>query len=129
MIKDKLVLSPAEQGLLISLGVVVLGNVIKPKQRNVGNLIQGIGLGAGIGTIAHKIDERYPSDIAHHDLIALASLPITFILDKTNTIIDKDVTDNMYGIGIGLLSEHLICEGSSLTPENPYYCNNGSKLC
>jgi hypothetical protein len=64
----KLSISP-----VISLGVVMLGDIIKSKQRYVGNMIHGLGIGAGIGTVAHKIDEQYPNDLPHHDLIALVS--------------------------------------------------------
>lgn len=127
MIKDKLVLSPVEEGLLISLGVAILGNIIKPKQRDVGNFIQGLGVGGGIGTIAHKVDEQYPNDIPHHDVLALVSLPIIFVLDKTDVIIDKDISNNLYGIGIGVLTEHLIAEGCSICAAT--YCKNGDRLC
>jgi hypothetical protein len=127
MTKDKLVLTPIEEGILISLGTIFLGNLIKNKQKDVGNFLQGIGIGALIGTIAHKIDEKHPSDIPHHDAIALASMPIIFIIDKTNIMKDKDIVNNLYGMSIGVLSEHLIGEGCSICKSK--YCSNGDKLC
>lgn len=127
-VKEKLVISSEEKGLLISLGVIIFGNIIKPKCRDVGSFIQGIGIGVGVGTIAHQIDQEYPSSTPHHDAIALVSLPMIFILDKTNTIKNKDISNNLYGIGLGMLSEHLIAEGCSIC-DRAYYCLNGDSLC
>ncbi len=129
----KLVLTPIEQGLLISLGTIILGNFIKPIQRDVGNMVQGIGIGGGVGTIAHKLDEccstpRLKALMPHHDITGLAIIPVAFILDKINAIPNKDITDNLYGIGIGLLSEHLLAEGCSMC-DKVYYCRNGENLC
>lgn len=124
---DKIKISPEQEGLLLSLGVIIIGNLIKPKNGDVGSFIQGIGIGAGLGTIAHQIDQEYRSPTPHHDVVALVSLPVTFILDKTNVIQNKDVTSNLYGIGIGMLSEHLIAEGCSICAAT--YCKNGDQLC
>lgn len=124
---DKIKISPEQKGLLISLGIIALGNIIKPKKRDVGNMIQGIGIGTGGGTIAHIIDKEYPNDIPHHDVIALAGIPTVFVFDKTNVIKNKDISDNLYGITLGLLIQHLITEGCSWC--NTYYCHNGENLC
>lgn len=124
---DKIIISPEQGGLFISLGVIVLGNLIKINNKDVGNMVQGIGIGTGTGTIAHQIDQEYKNNIPHHDVIALASLPVIFILDKTNIIKNKDISNNLYGIGIGFLAEHLIAEGCSICAAT--YCKNGDKLC
>lgn len=124
---DKVRVSPEQEGLLISLGVIVLGNLIKPSNRDAGNLIQGMGIGSGAGTIAHKIDQEFPNPIPHHDVLALVSLPLIFILDKADIIKDKDISSNLYGIGIGVLAEHLVGEGCSICSAT--YCKNGEKLC
>lgn len=118
---------PEDQGLLISIGTIILGNIVKPKNRDVGNFIQGIGIGIGIGTITHHIDKQYPSTIPHHDIIALASIPAVFILDKTNVIQNKDIANNLYGIGLGVLAQHLTTEGCSFCGN--HYCKNGELLC
>jgi hypothetical protein len=120
-------MQPESEGILISAGIIVLGNIIKPKNRDIGNGIQGLGIGTGIGILFHIIDKNYPSDIPHHDKLAAIGLPIIFILDKTNIIKNKDLTMNLYGIDLGLLGQHLLTEGCSLC--NNHYCNNGEKLC
>lgn len=121
-------LVPEDQGLLISLGIVIAGNVLKARHREIGNFIQGIGIGAGIGTIAHTYDAKYPDPlIPHHDIMALISIPTVFIMDKTNFIKNKDITNNLYGIGLGMLSQHLLTEGCSFC--NTIYCKNGALLC
>lgn len=121
-------LNPEHEGLLISLGIIVAGNMIKPKNRDIGNFVQGFGFGTGLGTIAHILDSRSPDPIIpHHDIIALVSIPTTFILDKTNIIKNKDIANNLYGIGLGMLSQHLYTEGCSWCGN--YYCHNGEKLC
>lgn len=115
-------------GLFISFGIIVLGNIIKPKNKDVGNFVQGIGIGGGIGTAAHMIDEAHPDPlIPHHDKIALVSLPTIFVLDKTNFIQNKDLANNLYGISLGILAQHLLTEGCSWCGN--YYCHNGEKLC
>lgn len=120
--------SPEEKGLVISLGIIIAGNIVKTKNRDVGNFLQGVGIGTGLGTIAHILDSRSPDPlIPHHDIMALASIPITFILDKTNTIKNKDIVNNLYGIGIGTLSQHLLTEGCSFC--GTLYCKNGDHLC
>ena len=124
---DKIKISPEQEGLIISLGVVVLGNLIKSKNRDVGNMVQGLGIGAGAGTVAHQIDQEYKNNIPHHDAIALASIPTVFVLDKTNVIKNKDLVNNLYGIGLGVLSQHLLTEGCSFC--NTYYCHDGKQLC
>lgn len=120
-------ISPEEGVLLISLGVIIVGNMVKNKNRDVGNFVQGVGLGTGGGTVAHIIDKEYPNDIPHHDAIALVSIPTVFILDKTNVIKNKDISNNLYGIGLGVLLQHLLTEGCSFC--NTYYCHDGGKLC
>lgn len=120
-------ISAEEDGLIISLGIVILGNVIKSKNRDVGNMIQGFGIGTGIGTVAHCIDQKYPGPGPHHDMIALASIPIIFIADKTNIISNKDLANNLYGIGIGVLTQHLVAEGCSFCSN--HYCKDGVSLC
>ena len=119
---------PEDKGLLISLGIVIAGNMIKSKNRDVGNMVQGFGIGTGIGTVAHILDYESPDHlIPHHDIIGLVSLPITFILDKTNIIKNKDVTNNLYGIGLGILTQHLRTEGCSFC--GTLYCKDGDMLC
>lgn|SRR3990167_8946160 len=121
-------LDPEDEGLLISFGIILAGNIIKSKNRDIGNMVQGFGLGTGIGTIAHILDYRSPDHlIPHHDLIAIIGIPGTFILDKTNVIKNKDIANNLYGIGLGMLSQHLYTEGCSWCGN--YYCHNGEKLC
>jgi hypothetical protein len=121
-------LNPEDEGLLISLGIIVLGNIIKPKNRDIGNFVQGFGLGTGIGTIAHIFDSKSPDPLLpHHDKVGLVAIPVTFILDKTNVIKNKDIANNLYGIGLGILSQHLYTEGCSWCGN--YYCHNGEKLC
>lgn len=121
-------LAPEDEGLLISVGMVVLGNVIKPKNKDVGNFIQGFGLGIGVGTMAHILDSKSPDPIIpHHDLMALVSIPVTFIMDKTDFIKNKDLVNNLYGMGLGMLSQHLYTEGCSFCAN--HYCKNGDLLC
>jgi len=121
-------LDPEDEGLLISFGIIVAGNMIKPKNIDVGNLVQGFGLGTGLGTIAHILDARSPDTlIPHHDIIGLVSIPVAFILDKTNVIANKNIVNNLYGIGLGMLSQHLYTEGCSVCSN--YYCKNGAHLC
>lgn len=119
------------KGIVISIGIITLGYFIKSDHKIVGNLIQGIGIGNGLGTLAHYFDKKYPNTftkkLPHHDLTALISLPIIFTLDKTKVLKNKDFTNNLYGIGIGVLSQHLITEGCSFC--KAYYCENGDKLC
>lgn len=124
---DKIVISPREKGLLVSLGIIIFGNIAKPKCRDVGSFIQGIGLGIGAGTVMHHIDERHPSRLPHHDITALISLPIVFVADKANIIANKDIANNLYGIGLGVLSEHLLAEGCSFCGTS--YCRRGESLC
>lgn len=124
---DKIKISPEQEGLLISVGIVVLGNLVKPKNRDVGNFIQGVGIGTGSGTIAHQIDQEYKNNIPHHDVIALVGMGTIFILDKTNVIQNKDIANNLYGICLGTLTEHLVAEGCSICAAT--YCKNGDKLC
>lgn len=120
-------ISSEEKGILVSLSIVWLGNIIKPQQRDVGNMVQGLGLGGLIGTVLHQIDQEFPSHTPHHDITSLISLPLIFMLDKANIIKNEDVTNNLYGIGIGVLSEHLLAEGCSFC--GTIYCKNGKKLC
>lgn len=121
-------LNPEDKGLLISLGIIVIGNMIKPKNRDIGNFVQGFGLGTGIGTIAHIFDAKSPDPLLpHHDVVGLVAIPVTFILDKTNIIKNKDIANNLYGMGLGVLSQHLITEGCSLCSN--HYCRNGDILC
>lgn len=120
-------ITPESEGLLISAGIIILGNIIKGKNKDIGNGLQGLGIGTGIGTLAHIIDEKYPSDIPHHDLLAIIGIGTTFILDKTNIIKNKDLTINLYGISIGLLGQHLLTEGCSWCGNS--YCEPGKNLC
>ena len=121
-------IDPEDKGLLISLGIVIAGNIIKPRNRDIGNMVQGFGLGTGIGTIAHILDSKDPDHlIPHHDLLAIISLPTTFILYKTGVIKNKDMANNLYGIGLGFLTQHLVTEGCSIC--GTYYCHDGEKLC
>ena len=121
-------IDPEDKGLLISLGIVLVGNIIKPRNRDIGNMVQGFGLGTGTGIVAHILDSRSPDLLLpHHDIIALVSIPITFILDKTNTIKNKDIVNNLYGIGLGVLSQHLLTEGCSFCGTS--YCKNNDHLC
>ena len=121
-------LNPEDEGLLISLGIIVIGNIIKPKNRDIGNFVQGFGLGTGIGTMAHILDSRSPDHlIPHHDVVGLVAIPAIFILDKTNVIKNKDIANNLYGIGLGMLSQHLITESCSFCGTS--YCDNGALLC
>lgn len=113
--------------LVTSLGIFILGNLIKPKNREVGNMVQGIGIGVAIGTIGHLSPLGHIEWLPHHDLIALASIPTTFVLDKTNTIQNKDLVNNLYGIGIGAIAQHLITEGCSFCGNA--YCKRGERLC
>ena len=119
------------RGLIVSVGITGLGYYIKSDHKIVGNLIQGIGIGFGIGTLAHMFDKKFPNKLTeklpHHDLSALISLPIIFTMDKTKVIKNKELTNNLYGIGIGVLSQHLITEGCSFCKS--LYCENGDKLC
>lgn len=127
MLKSDITSEAEDEGLLISLAIIIAGNVIKTKNRDVGNFIQGIGLGSGAGTVLHVMDQRYHSSLPHHDITALISIPVTFILDKTNTIKNKDFVNNLYGIGLGMLSQHLATEGCSWC--GTYYCKEGEDLC
>lgn len=120
-------MSQESEGLLISAGIIILGNIIKPNNKDIGNGLQGLGIGTGIGTLSHIIDEKYPSDIPHHDLLAVIGIGTTFILDKTNIIKNKDLTINLYGINIGLLGQHLLTEGCSWCGHA--YCKNGETVC
>ena len=121
-------ISPEDKGLLISLGIVIAGNIIKTRNRDVGNMVQGFGLGTGVGTIAHILDSKDPDPlIPHHDLLAIVSLPTTFILYKTGVIKNKDIANNLYGIGLGFLTQHLYTEGCSFCSN--HYCKNGDHLC
>lgn len=113
--------------LVTSLGIFILGNIIKPKNRDVGNFVQGISFGVAIGTIGHLSPFGDDDLLPHHDLIALASIPIIFTLDKTNVIQNKDVTNTLYGIGLGALTQHLATEGCSFCGTD--YCHEGEKLC
>ena len=121
-------IDPEDKILLISLGIVIVGNVIKPKNRDIGNMVQGFGLGTGIGTITHILDYKSPDPlIPHHDIIGLLIMPTTFILYKTNIIRNKDLANNLYGVGLGMLSQHLYTEGCSFCSN--HYCRNGENLC
>ena len=128
MVTEKFIISPEDEGILISLGIIILGNLIKPKNRDIGNFVQGTGIGTGLGTIAHILDARSPDHlIPHHDIVALASIPTIFILDKTNTIKNKDIVNNLYGMGLGALTQHLLTEGCSFC--GTLYCKNNDHLC
>ena len=121
-------IDPEDKGLLISLGIVIAGNIIKPRNRDIGNMVQGLGIGAGLGILVHILDSKSPDHlIPHHDIIALVSLPTTFILYKTNVIKNKDIANNLYGMGLGMLSQHLLTEGCSFCSN--HYCRNGNLLC
>ena len=115
------------KGLLISIGLIAAGNIIVSKNKDIGNMIGGFGIGIGIGTFAHCLDQDYPSPTPHHDATALASLPLIFIADKTNVIKNKDTANKLYGLGLGVLSQHLLTEGCSICGN--HYCRNGETLC
>lgn len=119
--------NPEVKGILISLGIVIAGNFLKLVNNDVGNLVQGIGLGSGFGTVAHVFDEIHPSPIPHHDVLGLVSLPIIYIADKSNFIQNKGITNNLYGGAIGLTMQHLLTEGCSFC--GTVYCNNNENLC
>lgn len=120
-----------KSGIVISTLIIIIGNLVKSDNIKIGDFIQGIGIGSGLGTIFHYIDKKYPNKIPiktpHHDLTALVSMPIIFTLDKTNTIKNKTITNNLYGISIGMLTQHLLTEGCSFC--RTYYCENDSNLC
>lgn len=121
------IISAEGDTLVASLGIFILGNLLKPKNRDVGNMVQGMGIGVAIGTIGHLSPLGHIEYLPHHDLIALAGIPIIFILDKTNTIQNKDLANNLYGIGIGALAQHLTMEGCSLCGVT--FCKRGERLC
>lgn len=118
--------------VIISFGTIIFGNILKTENKEIGDFIQGIGLGSVTGTIAHIIDKNCKSssflpDLPHHDLTGLTIIPATFILDKTNTIQNKEITNNLYGFGLGLLVQHGMTEGCSWCGTS--YCERGQKLC
>ncbi len=118
------------KGVLLSSGIIISGNLIanRTKQKHIGNLIQGFGIGLAIGTLGHVLDDQYHSAIPHHDLLALIGLPVVFILDKTGIVKNEALIDNAYGISIGVLTQHLTTEGCSFC--NTTYCKiNGATLC
>jgi hypothetical protein len=100
---------------------------LKLANNDVGNLVQGIGLGSGLGTVAHVIDQAHPSVTPHHDVIGLVSLPVIYVADKSNLIENKTVTNNLYGGAIGLMMQHLLTEGCSFCGNA--YCPQGTNLC
>lgn len=114
-------------GILISLGIVIAGNFLKLINNDVGNLVQGMGFGSGLGTVAHVIDQKYPSPLPHHDVIGLVSLPVIYVADKSNFIQNKVITNNLYGGAIGLTMQHLLTEGCSFCGTG--YCPPGKNLC
>lgn len=120
-----------KKGIFISLGIVLLGNVIKSDNGYIGNLIQGFGLGTAAGTISHVIDKQIHTSVViktpHHDVTGLALVPVTFVLDKNEIIKNKDITSNLYGFGLGLVTQHLVTEGCSFC--NSYYCKESEDLC
>lgn len=115
------------KGILISLGIVIAGNFLKLTNNDVGNLVQGIGLGSGLGTVFHVFDEMHPSPIPHHDVLGLVSLPIIYVADKSGFIQNKGITNNLYGGAIGLTMQHLLTEGCSFCGTG--YCQPGQTLC
>ena len=115
------------KGLLISFGIIVAGNFLKLANNDVGNLVQGIGIGSGLGTVTHIIEQKHPSPIPHHDFLGLASLPIIYLMDKSNFIENKAITNNLYGGAIGLSMQHLLTEGCSFC--RTVYCPPGTNLC
>jgi hypothetical protein len=115
------------KGILISIGIIAIADLIKSDNEDIGNYIQGFGLGIGGGTLCHIMDKKYPTPTPHHDLVALISLPTVFILDKTDTITNKTLINNLYGASLGFLVQHQLTEGCSWC--NTYYCKSGEQLC
>jgi hypothetical protein len=110
------------------MGIIILGNILKLVNNDVGNLVQGLGFGSGIGTTAHVIDQMYPNTMTpHHDVIGIISLPFIYATDKTNLIKNKSITNNLYGGAIGLTMQHLLTEGCSFCGNT--YCPPGTNLC
>lgn len=119
--------NPEVKGILISFGIIIAGNFLKLANNDVGNLVQGIGFGSGVGTVAHVIEEKHPSHGPHHDAIGLVSLPFIYLADKSNFIENKAITNNLYGGAIGLTMQHLLTEGCSFCGTS--YCPPGTNLC
>lgn len=121
------------EGFLISAGIFIAGEYIRQKKdEDIGNLVEGFGLGTGLGTLAHTVDKAVKGtplhiDSTHHDLIGLSIIPITVILQAKNMFVDTYLAEKLYGIGLGMLSQHLLTEGCSFC--GTHYCENGDKLC
>lgn len=113
-------------GFLVSLLIVVAGNLVKPVSKDAGNLIQGFGIGTGVGTVAHYVDQTWMTSAPHHDLIGVLGLPVIYVADKTK-LIEKDLANNLYGGALGLITQHLLTEGCSFCGNA--YCPPGENLC
>ncbi len=114
-------------GMAVSIGLIVLGNLIKLKSKTVGDFVQGVGIGSGIETIGHTYYKTHTDGSPHHDVIAFASMPAIFYVDKAKIIENKTLLNNMYGASVGALAQHLITEGCSFCRTD--YCENGDTLC
>ncbi len=120
-------MEPEIKGLLTSIGIIALGNIIKNKNIRTGDYIQGIGIGSAVGTICHLIDAETNSSLPHHDITGLLIIPTTYILDKDQIIKNQELIDNLYGIGFGLMLQHLLTEGCSFCGTG--YCEPGKTIC
>ncbi len=116
-----------DKGIAVSIGLVLLGNILKftSKDKSIGNFVQGVGIGSAVGTLSHKIIPHFESP--HHDFTALASMPVIFYLYKSKIISDKTTIANLYGSSVGMLAQHLMTEGCSFC--NTTYCQPGETLC
>ena len=116
-----------EQGLAISIALILAGNVIKLKSKELGDFVQGLGIGSTIGTVGHQAYKFIDDGSPHHDVIAAGGLSALVILDKTKIITNKALKNNLYGAGIGAFAQHVLTEGCSFCTTN--YCENGEILC
>lgn len=120
-------MTPEGKFMLISLGLILTGGIIKNENRSIGNSIQGAGIGIVTGTLGHLSPLGNNEKIPHHDLVAITSLPVIYAIDKLNIIGNKDVLDYAYGMSFGTLTQHLLTEGCSFCGTS--YCKNGEDIC